>query len=467
MALNLYNTLTRKKEEFMPLQERVVGMYNCGPTVYNYAHIGNLRAYVFADILRRTLEYHGYEVNQVINITDVGHLVSDGDEGEDKMEKGARQQGKSAHEIAEFYTKAFFADLEKLNIQKASAYPKATEHIAEQIALIKTLEEKGYTYGTSDGVYFDTSKFPRYGELAGLNLEGQKEGARVLVNPEKRNPTDFALWKFSGTEKRQQEWPSPWGIGFPGWHIECSAMSMKYLGETFDIHTGGIDHVPVHHTNEIAQSECATDKKFAHYWLHSGFVNIEGGRMAKSEGNFVRLATLEERGISPLAYRYWLLTAHYRKTINFTWETLEGAQTALERLKQKIYKIKHAARERNEKALVVDFSVGDIIDDDLDTPTLLSILYEIIHSPDYHPEDKITAVEAADRILGLRLLDYTPKETEVSDSDTPIIVQNLLLEREIARKNKNWQKSDELRDEIAGLGYKIMDTDMGVKVVKA
>lgn len=469
MALKLHNTLTRQTEEFTPLRSGAVDMYNCGPTVYNYAHIGNLRAYVFADILRRTLEYHDYEVNQVVNITDVGHLVSDADDGEDKMEKGARASGKTAKEIAEFYTEAFFDDLEKLNIQKAKAYPRATEHIPEQIALIQQLEEKGYTYQTSDGVYFDTSKFPRYGELAGLNIEGQKEGARVEANPEKRNPTDFALWKFSSGEKRQQEWDSPWGVGFPGWHIECSAMSMKYLGETFDIHTGGIDHIPVHHTNEIAQSECATDKKFVKYWLHSGFVNIEGEKMAKSAENFTRMATLEEKNISPLAYRYWLLTAHYSKTINFTWETLEGAQTTLLKLHEIFRTLEDTGEYADEKYLA---RFTEVLDDDLDTPKAVALLWELVK--DSVVKNKKAVMLEFDKILGLGFsmnqkelaLSGIKTESELSAEETPIIVQNLLLEREIARKNKNWQKSDELRNEIAGMGYKILDTDDGAKVVK-
>jgi cysteinyl-tRNA synthetase len=294
MALEFYNTLTKQKEFFAPLRDGAVSMYNCGPTVYNYAHIGNLRSYVFADVLRRAFEYNGLAVTQIINLTDVGHLTGDRDEGEDKMEKGALREGKTAKDISEFYTKAFFEDLAKLNIEKADRYPKATEHIEEQISLIKKLEEKGFAYVLEDGVYFDTAKFPKYGDLAQLDLVGQKEGARVEANTEKRNPADFTLWKFSKPEeKRQQEWPSPWGTGFPGWHIECSAMSMKYLGETFDIHTGGIDHIPVHHTNEIAQAEAATGKKFVNLWMHHGFVNIEGGKMAKSADNFVRMKSLE------------------------------------------------------------------------------------------------------------------------------------------------------------------------------
>lgn len=469
MSLVLFNTLTKEKELFVPLSAGKVGMYNCGPTVYNFAHIGNLRAYVFADILRRTLEHDGYEVTQIINITDVGHLVSDSDEGEDKMEKGARLAGKTAQEIAEFYMEVFFEDLKKLNIQKATAYPRATEHIVEQIALIKKLEAKGFTYKTSDGVYFDTAKFPRYGDFAGLNIEGQKEGTRVESNPEKRSPTDFALWKFSGSEKRQQEWSSPWGIGFPGWHIECSAMSMKYLGETFDIHTGGIDHIPVHHTNEIAQSECATGKKFANFWLHSGFVNVEGGKMAKSEENFIRLETLEERGISPLAYRYWLLSAHYSKTVNFTWETLEGAQTALKKLHEIFRNLEDKKAEVNSEYLA---RFSEALNDDLDTPKVIALLFELLK--DSEVKNKRAIMLEFDTILGLGF-SMSKKELEthgiksqieLSTNDTPILIQNLLLEREIARKNKNWRKSDELRDEIAKMGYKVTDTDEGTRVTK-
>ena len=439
-------------------------MYNCGPTVYHYAHIGNLRAYVFADILRKTLEYNGYDVTQIINITDVGHLVSDEDEGEDKMEKGAAREGKTAQEIAKFYTDAFYADLAKLNIQPATRYTKATDHIPEQIALIQKLEEKGFTYKTSDGIYFDTAKFPDYGKLARLDIAGLHEGARVETNEEKKNRTDFALWKFSKeNEHRQQEWPSPFGIGFPGWHLECSAMSMKYLGDTFDIHTGGIDHIPVHHTNEIAQAECATGKKFVNYWMHSGFVNIEGGKMAKSAGNFVRMATLEEKGISPLAYRYWLLTAHYRKTINFTWEAVEGAQTSLERLRQKISKIQKSSWQKTEKPLAFDFSVENIMNDDLDTPTLLANVHEIADSQDYDPSDKIKAIREADKILGLKLFDYTEQG---AIADIPPEIQSLIEERKTARAEKNWKRSDEIRDKIAQMGYKLTDSNEGASASK-
>jgi len=472
MALKLFNTLGRKTEEFVPIHEGTVGMYNCGPTVYNYAHIGNLRAYVFADILRRTLEYNGYKVKQVVNLTDVGHLVSDADEGEDKMEKGARMSGKTAKEIAEFYAVEFFKDLAKLNVEKAEVYPKATEHIPEQLALIKTLEEKGFTYRTSDGIYFDTKKFLRYGDLAGLDIENLREGARVEANAEKRNPTDFALWKFSKSgEKRQQEWDSPWGIGFPGWHLECSAMSMKYLGETFDIHTGGIDHIPVHHTNEIAQAECATGKKFVNVWMHSGFVNIEGEKMAKSEGNFARMATLEEKGISPLAYRYWLLTAHYTKTINFTWDAVSSAQTAFLKLHEFFVSL-------GEGSGIIDEHYRtrflDAINDDLDTPKTIALVWELVRDITVLSLDKKATLLDMDKVLGFglslsteRLLELGIKTGVGAETlELPMLVQNLIAERELARTNKNWERSDALRAEIAEMGYKVMDTPDGVKVSK-
>jgi len=459
MALELYNTLSKQKEVFSPLREGAVGMYNCGPTVYNYAHIGNLRSYVFADTLRRVFEYNGLTVTQIINLTDVGHLTGDSDEGEDKMEKGALREGKTAKDISEFYTEAFFEDLAKLNIEKADRYPKATEHIEEQIALIKKLEEKGFAYVLEDGVYFDTAKFPKYGDLAQLDLIGQKEGARVEANTEKRNPADFTLWKFSGKEDhRQQEWPSPWGIGFPGWHIECSAMSMKYLGETFDIHTGGIDHIPVHHTNEIAQAEAVTGKKFVNLWMHHGFVNIEGGKMAKSAENFVRMKSLEEKDISPLSYRYWLLTAHYRKTINFSFDAVLGAQTALFKLQELFATlpdggmIDETYKRKFEEA----------INDDLNTPKAIAILWDLVHDENVSPADKKATIQKFDTVLGLGLTMFKKAETE----EIPELVQKLADDRALARTNKEWEKSDALRGEIAGMGYSVKDTPDGQKISK-
>ncbi|MDO8579314.1 MAG: cysteine--tRNA ligase, partial [bacterium] len=343
MDIELYNTLTGKKEKFVPIERGLfgkpkVGMYHCGPTVYNYAHIGNLRAYVFADTLKRLMKVAGYKVKQIINITDVGHFTSDDDTGEDKMEKAREREHKSAWDIAEFYTKAFFSDLADLNIDTSDTqFPRATSYIKEQIKMIKTLSEKGFTYPTSDGIYFDTSKFPEYGKLGNINLGGIREGERIGLNEEKKNPTDFALWKFSpasknSKEKRDMEWPSPWGVGFPGWHIECSAMSRSLLGDVFDIHTGGIDHIPTHHNNEIAQSESVTGKIPARIWMHNAFVNISGGKMAKSDENFITLSSLKEKGYPPLAYRYFLLGARYRTQLNFTWEALDGSTNAYKKL---------------------------------------------------------------------------------------------------------------------------------------
>lgn len=458
MDIYLYNTLTRSKELFRPIHEGEVFMYHCGPTVYNYAHIGNLRAYVFADVLRKMFVFNDYAVKQVINITDVGHLTSDEDEGEDKLEARARREGKTAKEIATYYTDAFLSDLALLNIDtKGTLFPKATEHIAEQIALIKALEEKNATYTTSDGVYFDTSTYEHYGQLGRLNIAGLKEGARVLKNPEKRNITDFALWKFSKPEeKRQQEWDSLWGVGFPGWHLECSAMSMKYLGPHFDIHTGGIDHIPVHHTNEIAQSETVTGERFVNYWMHTGFVNIEGEKMAKSGGNFVTLKTLKEKGYSPFSYRYSLLTADYKKTINFTWEALGGAQTALEKLYA-------AFVEYGEEVGQVDTDYAEkfhsFINSDLDTPRAIALLWELVKDTALSPADKKATIVLFDEVLGLNIANQ--KQGEI-----PKEILKLAEEREQYRKNKEWQKSDELRAQIESLGYEIKDTDTGSKIYK-
>ncbi|MBU2219414.1 cysteine--tRNA ligase, partial [Patescibacteria group bacterium] len=340
MAIKFFNTLTLKKEFFKPIKNKRAGIYTCGPTVYNFVHIGNLRAYIFEDILRRTLEYNGYKIKHVMNITDVGHLSSDEDTGEDKIEKSAREQKKSAWEIAGFYTKQFQKDIIELNIEPAHLMPKATEHIKEQIGLIKILEKKGFTYKTKDGIYFNTSKFKDYGKLGKIDIKGLREGARIEKG-EKKNPTDFALWKLSSSgEKRQMEWDSPWGKGFPGWHIECSAMSTKYLGQPFDIHAGGIDHIPVHHQNEIAQSEAAYDKPLAKYWLHGEFLVIDQKKMSKSEGNFITLNILKEKNFNPLSYRFFVLSSHYRKPLNFSWQAMEAGQRGLEHLYNQISNLK-------------------------------------------------------------------------------------------------------------------------------
>ncbi len=461
--LKLTNTLSGIKEEFKSITPNKVGMYSCGFTVYNYSHIGNLRKYVFDDILRRTFEFNGYDVNQVMNVTDVGHLVSDADEGEDKVEKGAQREGKTAQEITKHYADAFFADLKDMNIKAAdvkdveSHTPWATHHIHEQIALIKTLEEKGYTYTISDGVYYDTSKFKNYGKLGNINIEGLKEGARVESNEEKRNPTDFALWKFSKKgETRQQEWKSPWGVGFPGWHIECSAMSMKYLGETFDVHTGGIDHIPVHHNNEIAQSEAATGKKFVNYWLHENFLNIENTKISKSLGNVIRLIDLKEKGINPLAYRYWLLTAHYKTAVNFTWEAIVGAQTGYNKLVEHVLEWgdEMSTSDENYLALFKGF-----INDDLDTAKAIALMWEMIKDDSLSGATKKATLLKFDEVLGLGLADA--KAVSIPEN-----VQMLLSEREQSRKNKDFKKSDELRKLIKNLGFDVKDTDEGQKVTK-
>ncbi len=462
MPLSLHNTLTGKKEPFVPLVPGKISMYNCGPTVYQYAHIGNLRSYVFADILKRTLEWNKYTVQQVINITDVGHLVGDGDEGQDKMEKTAEAEKKTAQEIATFYTNAFLEDTSALNIDKSKiTFCKATDHIPEQIALIEKLEKKGFIYITSDGVYFDTAKFPDYGKLGNIDLAGLEEGSRVEINTEKRNKTDFALWKFSPKDdNRQQEWPSPWGVGFPGWHIECSAMSMKYLGETFDIHTGGIDHIPVHHNNEIAQSESTTGKPYVHYWLHNAFLNINGHKISKSIGNTLYIRDLVSKGISPIAYRYWLLTGHYRTMLNFTEESVLGAQTALVKLINHFIEWRQLPLGTENIDYVKRFE--GFINDDLDTPKALALTWELVKDKKVSVEDKSATLLKFDSIFGLNL--STMPIPQIEADNIPPEITALAEEREKARQNKDWKLADAIRDEITSRGYEIKDTEKGFTV---
>ncbi|MDD5342193.1 MAG: cysteine--tRNA ligase [Patescibacteria group bacterium] len=456
--LQLFNTLSREKEIFKPQRKDWVGLYTCGLTVYNYAHIGNLRTYLFEDILKRVLLLNGYQVKHVMNITDVGHLTSDADEGEDKMELGAEREHKTAAEIAKYYTKAFQQDLKDLNILKPSIWAKATAHIAEQIALIKKLEQKGFIYKTSDGVYFDTSKYPDYGKMARLDLKGLKEGARVAKNSEKRNPTDFALWKFSPKDKkRQMEWPSPWGKGFPGWHIECSAMSMKYLGDTLDLHAGGIDHIPVHHTNEIAQSEAATGKQFVRYWLHGDFLVLNEERMGKSKGNFITLKTLKEKGLNPLAYRYFTLQAHYRAKLNFSWDALSGAQAALEKLSERVRELP-APKGKCEK---YETKFLEAINDDLNTPQALAVVWDLLKS-DCPDSAKRAALNRFDKVLGLGLGGLKKKRAASVPSD----IQKLIDRREKARKKNDWAGADALRQEIEKAGFAVEDTSKGPKLKK-
>ena len=460
MVLQIYNTLTRKKEIFTPLKNNLVGLYTCGPTVYHYAHIGNLRTYIFEDILKRVLLYNKFKVKHVMNITNVGHLTSDSDTGEDKMEKGAKREGKSVWQIADFYTKAFMEDIKKLNIIKANIFCKATDYIKEQIELITKLEKKGFTYIIEDGVYFDTSKLKDYGKLAKLDIEGLKAGTRVEFVKGKKNITDFALWKFSPKDKkRQMEWDSPCGKGFPGWHIECSAMSMKFLGETFDIHCGGIDHIPVHHTNEIAQSETATGKKFVNYWMHGEFLNLEKEKMAKSGENFITLSTLEKRDFDPLAYRFFCLSAHYRSSLNFSFEALESAKNGFEKLKNKIWEIKKE-KDKVKKEIKEKYREEflKLINNNLDMPGALALLWDLIKEKEISGKSKLDLILDFDKIFGLNLKD-------IKEEKIPKEILNLVKQREKARQERNFAESDKLRKLIQEKGYTIGDTK-GKPIVK-
>jgi len=466
---NIYNTPSRKKEDFIPIKDGYVGMYTCGPTVYDDAHIGNLRAYVTSDILRRVFEYGGYKVKHVINITDVGHLVSDGDEGEDKMTKALRREGKelsleNMRTVGEFYTDRFKKDLEKLNILLPEEMPKASEHIGEQLALIEKLDQKGYAYRTEDGVYFDTARFHGYVDFAHLDLRGMKEGARVEIHAQKRNPSDFALWKFND----KLGWDSAWGKGFPGWHIECSAMSMKYLGEHFDVHTGGIDHISIHHTNEIAQSECATGEPFANYWVHNEFVNMEGEKMAKSKGNIITLDTLTKCGISPISYRYWLLTAHYRTQITFSWEAVMSAQNAIVRLYEQFINLD---TESGTVGPDHQKKFSDAVNDDLNTPKAIALVWDVLKDGSINDSDKRATLLEFDKVLGLSLEkpDNIIKNllcTEVSHDDLPDEIRHKISEREEARRSKDWKRADSLRADIESGGFILSDDEKGLKIFK-
>ncbi|MCH5163501.1 MAG: cysteine--tRNA ligase [Clostridiales bacterium] len=457
--VKLYNTLSRKKEEFVPLGKTVT-MYSCGPTVYNYAHIGNMRAYIFMDSVRRALKYNGYKIKGVMNITDVGHLLSDGDEGEDKMAKASREQQKSVYEIAEMYTKAFMDDLNKLNIGKPEIIAKATEHIDDMLNYVVKLVDLGYGYETSDGIYFDIAKFPTYGKLSGLNLDNQIAGARVDVNDEKRHPADFALWKKAPKEHIMQ-WPSPWGMGYPGWHIECSAMSKKYLGDRFDIHTGGVDHIPVHHENEIAQSEALEGHQTVNYWMHGEFMQVDGGKMSKSLGNTYTVADLEAKGYSPMVFRYFCLNTHYRKTLNFTFAAMDAAKTAYTRLLSAINEHRNGKAETPKETLAKyekDFT--DAISDDINIPLALGVLWNMLKEP--ASKQIYELVQKFDTVFGLRL-DTLPQEEKI---EVPDEVAELADKRLEARKNKDWALSDALRDQIAALGYTVVDKKDGYDIKK-
>ncbi|MGM5484874.1 MAG: cysteine--tRNA ligase [Nanobdellota archaeon] len=470
--MKLHNTMSGKKEEFIPLKEGHTGIYSCGPTVYSRAHIGNLRAYIFSDVLRKALRLNGYKVKQVMNITDVGHLTSDSDTGEDKMEKGAQRERLTVWDIAEKYTKLFREDIAKLNIEEPDIWCKATEHIDEQINLVKKIMDNGFAYRLKDGIYFDTSKLDDYGRLARLDPEGLKEGARVAKVEGKRNPTDFALWKFSPKDKqRQMEWDSPWGKGFPGWHIECSAMSMKYLGEVFDIHTGGVDHIPVHHPNEIAQAKAAHGKEFVRYWLHNEFLVMPTGKMSKSLGNINDLSSLEEAGISPLDYRYFCLNTHYRKQLMFSEEAMKAAKNSLARLRNRILELKREDKEGSD-AKGYKERIMEMLSDDLNIPKALGVLQEMLSDESLSSEERVkTALFFDKNVLGLDLDKGTERNKKTlsgvdvyytGEVDEEIIRKT--AERENARKEKDFDKADKIRDELKEKGYTIKDRKEGPEI---
>lgn len=454
-SIQLFNTLGRNLEVFKPIKDGQMGLYVCGPTVYDRASIGNLRAYIFADVLRRLFEDVGYKVTHVMNITDVGHLVGDGNEGEDKLEKGAKREGKTAWEVAEAYTTLFVNDIKRLNILTPHVMPKATDHIAEQIAMIEAMEKNGFTYRTADGVYFDTSKLASYGRLSGQKLADKEGGVRVEIG-DKRQAADFALWKFSPQDEvRHMEWESPWGKGFPGWHIECSAMAEKYLGMPFDIHTGGVDHIAVHHENEIAQSEAARGVLEANYWLHNEFLLIDGGKMSKSLGNTYSLDDLAKQHITPLAYRYFVLGAHYHSQLNFTWESVQAAQNALNKLVDTV--------RTWDKPAEIDQTYKDefmtYVANDLDTTQALALLWKLVGDAQLSTGVKAATLLAFDEVLGLALEDVVARPVKISQE-----VQGLLDARVQARAAKDFQTSDELRDQIAKLGFLVEDTAEGQRV---
>lgn len=462
--LKLYNTMTRQKEEFKSIVDGQVSMYSCGPTVYNFAHIGNMRTYIFVDTLRRVLKHNGYKLNGVMNITDVGHLESDSDTGEDKMEASAKRENRSPYEIADFYTKAFFEDLEKLNIQKPEHIPKATDYIKEMIEFVQGLMQKGYAYETSDGIYFDISKFEDYGKLSRINLEEQIAGARVEVNEEKRNPYDFALWKKAPKEHIMQ-WQSPWGMGYPGWHIECSALGRKFLGDVFDIHTGGVDHIPIHHENEIAQTEALNGKPAVNYWMHSEFMMVNNGKMSKSLGNAYTISDLQKMDYDPMDFRYFCLNTHYRKKLNFTFEGLDGAKVARKRLIDQINA--HRLSQDNEVDLTQYYNqFDDAVNDDLNIPLALGVLWTALKE---QKSKKIYEFSLyADKVLGLKIEQsvLALNQENQEQSDIPKEIEDLAQKRLEAKKAKNYALADELRNQISQRGYTIIDISQGYKITK-
>ena len=470
--MQIFNTLSRQKEDFHSIERGEVKIYSCGPTVYDYPHIGNLRAFIFSDTLRRAFEFLGFHVIQVVNITDVGHLVSDENEGEDKMEKAAKREKKDPFQIARYYEDEFRKNLKAFNIKTPHVLPRATEHIEAQINLIQKLFKNGYAYILDDGVYFDVSKFEKYGQLSRQDLEEKQSGARVKVRDQKHNPEDFALWKFLVGENTNHimQWDSPWkntdGVskGFPGWHIECSAMSMQYLGKTFDIHTGGVDHIPVHHENEIAQSEGATGQKFVNYWMHNNFLQIDGGKMSKSKGNAYTLQEIVKKEFLPLDFRYFCLSAHYRAKLNFTWEALEGAHNAMKKLNDKIVKLKNSVEKKQENPKLYQTYLEKFqkaIEDDLNTPQAMAVLWDSLKDSKLSNNEKLNLVLRFDQVLGLGLREITDERIE---QEIPAKITELAEKREEMRKNKKWAEADELRNQIFKQGYEVLDEERGYRV---
>jgi len=452
MQLKLYNTLTRKKEIFKPIKDKKVGMYVCGPTIYNYVHIGNLRAYTFADLLRRVLETNGYKIKEVMNLTDV----------DDKTIKRSQQEKKKLKDFTKIYEKAFINDIKKMNIEKPEVMPRATEHIKEMVSLIKKLLKKGFAYKTKDGIYFDVRKFKDYGKLSGIKVEKLKAGAsdRILKDEyDKANVNDFALWKFYDKKDGAVFWNTEIGKGRPGWHIECSAMSMKYLGEHFDIHTGGVDLIFPHHENEIAQSEAATGKKFVNYWLHNEWILVDGKKMSKSLGNFYKLKDVIDRGYSPMDLRYFYLSKSYRQQLNFTWTNLKNSKTSLERLKNIILKLDKNQKVNKKNIEIVKKQFLDIINDDLNSPKALAFLWEILRDDKLNDTEKYELAINFDKVFGLKL-------GEKEKIEIPNDIKKLIDERKKVRDKKNWKKADKLREKINKLGYQINDTKEGFEVRK-
>lgn len=459
MKIFFYNTLTKTKEEFKPLEGNEVRMYTCGPTVYKDASIGNMKSYIFMDTLRRTLKYNGYTLKHAMNITDVGHLVSDGDEGEDKMVKAAEEEKKTPLEIAEFYTEKFLTDFDRLNIDRPEIICKATDHIKEMEEFVQKLLDNGYAYETSTAIYFDVSKLDKYGLLSGIDLRNQKAGARVEIDEEKRNPYDFALW-IKAPENHIMKWESPWGLCYPGWHIECSTMSNKYLGETFDIHTGGIDLVPTHHENEIAQSKGCTGKVPAKFWMHCEFLLINGGKMSKSLGNVYLVQDIIDKGYEPLAFKMMCFISHYRNKLNFTWEAIEASQNALNRLREG-YRKHSEGNEKIDDSVIEEYKTKfqEAINDDLNMPVAMSVIWDVVKNPNKSKQLAKILLDF-DKVLGVDI----EKKSEDKVVEIPDEINELIEQRKQARENKDWALSDKIRDELKEKGYIVKDTKEGMTI---